>query len=89
MAVGALAALRDAGVSVPDEMAIAGFGDLPVSRYITPALSSVRVPALELGSLAVDRMLLAVARRDRPIATHDLLECTVVPRASCGVHESG
>ena len=89
MAVGALAALRDAGVSVPDEIAVAGFGDLAVARYVSPALSSVRVPAFEAGALAIDRVLLAVARRDRPLASRDLLECTVVPRASCGVHESG
>ena len=88
MAVGALAALRGADVPVPDEMAVAGFGDLPVARYVTPPLSSVRVPAFELGVLAIDRMLLAVARRDRPIASRDVLECTVIPRASCGVHES-
>lgn len=89
MAVGALAALRDAGVPVPDEVAVAGFGDLAVARYVSPSLSSVRVPAFEVGALAIDRMLLAVARRGRPRATRDLLECTVVPRASCGVHESG
>jgi LacI family transcriptional regulator len=89
IAFGALAALREAGVSVPGEIAVAGFGDLPVARFVVPALSSVRVPAFELGRLAIDRMLLAVARRDRPNASHDLLECTVVPRASCGVHESG
>ena len=88
MAIGALAALREAKVSVPDDMAVAGFGDVPVARFVTPALSSVRVPAYQLGSLAIDRVLLAVARRDRATATHDVLECTVVPRDSCGVHEN-
>jgi LacI family transcriptional regulator len=89
MAIGALAALREADVSIPGEMAVAGFGDQPVARYVMPPLSSVRVPAFELGKLAIDRMLLAVARRERPIPSRDLLECTVVPRASCGVHETG
>src|SRR5690606_17895115 len=54
MAIGALAALREAGVSVPDDMAVAGFGDVPVARFVNPPLSSVRVPALQLGNLAMD-----------------------------------
>jgi LacI family transcriptional regulator len=87
MAIGALAALREAGMSVPDDMAVAGFGDVPVARFVNPPLSSVRVPALLLGNLAMDRILLAIARRDRFTPTHDVLECTVVPRDSCGVHE--
>ena len=88
MAVGALAAFRDAGLAVPDDVAVSGFGDQPVARYVTPALSSVRVPAFELGRLAIDRMLLAVARGGRA-DTRDVLDCTIVPRASCGVHEPG
>jgi LacI family transcriptional regulator len=89
LAVGALGALRDARVSVPEDIAVAGFGDLPVARYVTPALSSVRVPAFELGRLAIDRMLFAIARGGGRSASRDLLECVVVPRASCGVHEQG
>jgi LacI family transcriptional regulator len=86
MAAGALAALREAGIAVPDEMAVAGFGDTPIARFLSPALSSVRVPANDLGRLAIDRMLLAVARGGRT-GSRDVLECVVVPRASCGVHE--
>ena len=88
MAVGALAALREAGLVVPDDIAVSGFGDQPVARYVTPALSTVKVPAFELGRLAIDRMLLAVARGGRA-DTRDVLDCTIVPRESCGVHEQG
>lgn len=86
LAVGALAALRDAGIGVPDDIAVAGFGDQPLARYTVPPLSSVRVPAYEQGRLAIDRMLMAIARGGRA-ATRDVLDCTVVLRASCGVHE--
>lgn len=86
MAVGAMAALREAGVSVPDEMAIAGFGDAPVARYLDPPLSSVRAPTFEMGRVAFERLLFAVTQRTRAAATHDLLECSLAPRASCGVH---
>ncbi|HUF30361.1 MAG TPA: LacI family DNA-binding transcriptional regulator [Gemmatimonadaceae bacterium] len=88
MAIGASTALREAGISVPDEMAIAGFGDLPIARHVTPPLSSVHVPSVELGRLALERMLFAIARQGRVAHTHDRLDCTLVLRASCGVHEN-
>ena len=87
MAVGALGALREAGIAVPGDVAVAGFGDRPIARYVMPTLSSVRVPAFELGRLAIDRMLRAIARGGRS-ESHDVLECSIVPRDSCGVHES-
>ena len=53
MAIGALSALRESGVQVPDEMAVAGFDDIPLARYMDPPLSSVHVPICELGARAV------------------------------------
>ena len=49
MAIGCLFALRAAGVRVPDDVALAGFDDIPIARYLTPSLSSVHVPIAELG----------------------------------------
>lgn len=49
-AYGILDSARAAGVSVPDELAVAGFDDLPYSRYTTPSLTTVRLPSGELGS---------------------------------------
>jgi LacI family transcriptional regulator len=60
MAVGALAAARDAGVAVPDDVKVAGFDDIPTLRDIVPALTTVRVPLEELGVLAVQLVM------DRP-----------------------
>lgn len=58
MAVGALAYCRDHGISVPDEMSIAGCNDIWVSRDLTPALTSVHIPLTEMGSAAL-RLALA------------------------------
>ncbi|RPF26861.1 LacI family transcriptional regulator [Georgenia muralis] len=57
MAVGAMAAARDAGVSVPDDVAVAGFDDISTLRDITPALTTVRVPLVEAGVLATELAL--------------------------------
>ncbi|MFC4909295.1 LacI family DNA-binding transcriptional regulator [Actinomadura gamaensis] len=57
MAVGALAALRERGVAVPDELSLAGFDDIATLRDHVPALTTVRLPLAEMGGRAVDLAL--------------------------------
>lgn len=84
MAVGLLAAFREAGVAVPGDVAVCGFDDIAIARYLTPALTTVDVDACELGERAVHR-LLPFARARRPAeVTHETLPTRVVVRASCG-----
>ncbi|MFF3489469.1 LacI family DNA-binding transcriptional regulator [Streptomyces sp. NPDC002701] len=61
VALGAVAALREAGRSVPDDISVVGFDDVPFATDLTPALTTIRVPYEELGRTAVR---LALARRD-------------------------
>ncbi|MFC4137600.1 MULTISPECIES: LacI family DNA-binding transcriptional regulator [unclassified Microbacterium] len=49
VAVGAMTAIRDAGRTVGADIAVCGFDDVPVSRDVTPQLTTVRVPLSELG----------------------------------------
>ncbi len=70
MAVGALAAARDAGVRVPEDVALAGFDDIEALRDLTPGLTTVRLPLARLGELATGLVL-------RPSAA----EPTLVPVA--------
>lgn len=53
LAVAVLAAAVDAGVRVPDELAVLGFDDTPLAPHLRPSLSSVAQPAHELGRVAV------------------------------------
>jgi LacI family transcriptional regulator len=53
MAVGCLEALRKAGVAVPDAVALAGFDDIPIARYVSPPLTTAAVPIAEIGRQAV------------------------------------
>ncbi|MFK3846192.1 LacI family DNA-binding transcriptional regulator [Stenotrophomonas sp. NPDC078853] len=67
MALGALAACRDLGVRVPDDLSIVGFDDLASSRYLTPALTTVRQPMREIGACAVNLLLAIIEGRDVPL----------------------
>jgi LacI family transcriptional regulator len=57
MALGCMFALSQAGVRVPEEIALAGFDDIPLSRYVHPALTTMRVEIAELGARAIRRLL--------------------------------
>jgi LacI family transcriptional regulator len=56
-AVGAYAAARRLGLRVPEDLAIAGYNDIPLAARLIPGLTTVHVPIHELGTVAA-RMLL-------------------------------
>lgn len=84
MAIGCLFALREAGAQVPDDVALAGFDDIPIARYLTPSLSSVHVPIAELGMRAMDRLLQAVDSKNEHERRQETVPTTLVVRDSCG-----
>lgn len=55
--VGALKALHNAGIRVPEDMSVLSYDDLPVADYLEPSLSTMSVPLQELGQLAVDALV--------------------------------
>jgi LacI family transcriptional regulator len=57
VAVGTLAALRDHGLRVPDDVSLAGFDDLPVAKDVTPPLTTVGVPMAEMGRRCMELAL--------------------------------
>ena len=88
MALGCLHALRAGGVAVPDEVAVAGFDDVPLARYL--ALTTVRVRIAELGARAIDRLIgqLGADRSDQDDELHLpelVIRATTAPRADIPV----
>jgi LacI family transcriptional regulator len=65
MTMGVLAELRRQGVRVPEEVSVVGFGDIPAVRYLTPALTTVRVPLAKIGAAGVRRALDLLGGTDR------------------------
>lgn len=79
VAVGALAALREADLSVPADVSLVGFDDVPFATDLTPALTTVRVPYEELAGTAVR---LALEREKSLADDHVVLSTQLVIRQS-------
>ena len=62
MAMGALTALREAGLRVPEDVAVAGFDDIPLAKHL--GLTTVRVRIAELGERALERLIAILGGRD-------------------------
>jgi DNA-binding LacI/PurR family transcriptional regulator len=81
MALGLLHACHEAGRTVPGELSIAGFDDIPEAPYFTPPLTTVRQPFSEMGRLALE-LLLAEIKRGRRSAERAIIAPELVIRAS-------
>ena len=83
MAVGVLASLAAAGIKVPEAMSVVGFDDIPIARYVTPPLTTMRVDIAEVGRRAFALLLDAVNEPIAHITRHDRVATTLVVRGSC------
>ncbi|MEU9833907.1 LacI family DNA-binding transcriptional regulator [Streptosporangium sp. NPDC048047] len=72
MALGALRALRDAGRSVPGDVAVVGFDDIPAASYAEPPLTTVRQPTEEMGR-QLARMVLGLEDRGSVVLSTELV----------------
>lgn len=83
IALGALDAARAAGIRVPDALAITGWDDIPMTRHVSPALTSVRQPMVDLGRRAA-ALLDERITTNRTEPRHEVLPTELVVRSSCG-----
>jgi LacI family transcriptional regulator len=60
-AMGVYAALRVRGLKVPDSMSVVGFDDVPIASIVTPALTTVRQPLVEMGRVATTMLMRQIA----------------------------
>jgi LacI family gluconate utilization system Gnt-I transcriptional repressor len=83
LAAGGLLAGQRAGLKIPEDCAVLGFGDYPFAEMLLPSLSTIKPPALEIGVLAATRVLesLGVLPSDE-VQRLNLLECQVIERES-------
>jgi LacI family transcriptional regulator len=88
MAIGCLSALTQVGLRVPQDIAVAGFDDIPTSRFVSPPLTTVRVRISDLGSRALERLAAGIESQQGLQPFTETVPGELVIRASCGMHAS-
>lgn len=81
MALGAITALHEHGVSVPGDVAVMGFDDLPLAAWSVPSLTTVRQPIAEMGAIAF-RMVIRLAAGEQLETERVLLDTELIQRQS-------
>lgn len=82
MAVGAIAALRDRGYRIPEDIAVVGFDDIEINKSIAPPLTTVRQPLYHQGRMAAEILLDMLNNKQN--SGHKLLPTELIIRESCG-----
>ncbi len=82
MAIGALFALRRARVAIPGQVAVAGFDDVPIARFASPPLSTVRHDIRSLGERALARLVAEIEGRGDGLPAREVLPFHLVLRHS-------
>ncbi len=80
MAIGAMQAIQEAGLTVPDDIALVGFDDLPQAAHTTPPLTTVQQPTARLGEVAAELLLAQVTAVPTP--PHIILQPHLIIRDS-------
>jgi len=83
MAIGAMNAIQNHGLTTGQDVALIGFDDAPLVQYLRPPLSSVRQPIVEVGQRIMDMLIRLI--REEPLAErHVLLAPRLIVRESSG-----
>jgi DNA-binding LacI/PurR family transcriptional regulator len=83
MALGAMRAVKQAGMRVPGDMALVGFNDIPTASLVEPALTTVAAPTTQIGREAMKMLQILIAEKQPP-QRQIILPTTLIVRESCG-----
>ena len=86
MAFGALAAAREAGIAVPQQLSIVGFDDIELAAFSAPPLTTVAQPKLEIGTLAAE-LLLERVNTSRSESRRVILDPEIKVRGTTATHQ--
>jgi DNA-binding LacI/PurR family transcriptional regulator len=88
-AIGAIRALKDAGLRVPDDVSVVGFDDILSAAYATPSLTTVRQPLAEMGRRGAQVLLQRIADREKEFPPEIVVAPELVVRESTGPAPAG
>ena len=82
IALGAIDALKDEGLSVPGDISIVGFDDIELARYVTPRLTTIRQNREEIGKTAVDLLVKQINGKTK-LKINKIIPVELIERNSC------
>ncbi len=82
MALGALLALKEAGKDVPDDVTVVGFDDIPIARFTSPPLTTLRVGVFEMGRQGLEMLTAAFEESDANVPKSVVISPELVVRES-------
>lgn len=85
-ASGSMMALREAGVRIPEDVAVVGFDDQIIASHLSPPLTTVRSPIEQVGFQATDKLIQLID--GKPVEMQTLLPTELIIRNSCGCKEN-
>lgn len=88
-AIGAIRALKDAGLRVPEDVSVVGFDDILSAAYATPSLTTVRQPLAEMGKRGAQVLLQRIADREKEFPPEIVVAPELVVRESTGPAPAG
>jgi LacI family transcriptional regulator len=88
-AIGAIRALKDAGLAVPADVSVVGFDDIQSAAYSTPSLTTVRQPLMEMGKRGAQVLLERIANREKDYPAEIIMAPELVVRESTGPAPAG
>jgi LacI family transcriptional regulator len=83
-AIATMAVARSRGLSVPDQLSVIGFDDIPEGVMVEPALTTIHQPIQEMGERAIELLVQLLAGETPPV-THVTLRTHLVRRQSCAI----
>jgi DNA-binding LacI/PurR family transcriptional regulator len=81
-AIGAINAIKENGLSIPQDISLVGFDDIPTAIHTSPALTTVRQPTRRQGSLAAEFLLRRIENKATIEREEKILECELIVRDS-------
>jgi DNA-binding LacI/PurR family transcriptional regulator len=82
IAIGAINAVKEAGLSVPEDISIMGFDDIEIAKYITPRLTTIRQNCDEIGKTAVDLLVEQINQKAK-LRINKIIPVELMERDSC------
>lgn len=83
MAIGAMMAIKEKGLRIPEDIALVGYDDIPEASHISPALTTIQLPKKQLGQKAVE-ILLNRLQGKQDLSLKNVLPTKLIVRQSCG-----